>query len=126
MLENARIMAFLATSKAEEARQFYEAVLGLTFVADEELALVFDLNGTMLRIAKVERFKPAHFTVLGLQVEAIEAELDKLLDEGIETERYQGFAQDDRGITTFADGTRVAWFKDPDGNLLSLAQFPEA
>jgi predicted enzyme related to lactoylglutathione lyase len=77
----------------------------------------------MLRIAKVESFEPAPFTVLGFRVEEIEAEVDRLANQGIGTERYEGFAQDDRGITTFPDGTRVAWFKDPDGNLLSLAQF---
>ena len=119
MLTNADPIAFVATANAEAAITFYRDVLGLTFVSDDPFAVVFDLNGTMLRIAKVESLTPAQHTVLGWQVDDIEVTVRGLAEKGVLFERYEQLEQDDLGIWT-SPGTRVAWFKDPDGNTLSL------
>lgn len=100
-----------------------EGVLGFRFVANGPPSLVFDCNGTMLRISEVDQFRPQAFTVLGWVVSDIEETMAHLAKRGVEFERYAGLGQDERGIATFADGTKVAWFRDPDGNGLSLTQF---
>jgi len=125
MLGSAAIMAFVATTDAERARRFYGEMLGLTMKADEEYALVFDANGTMLRVQKVRSVPPAQYTILGWRVDDIRATVSGLVGKGVAFERLgiPGFAQDDLGIWTAPDGTQVAWFKDPDGNILSLTQF---
>ncbi len=125
MLADGEIIAFLETSDPERARRFYSDVLGLTFVADTPFALIFDLNGTMLRISTIERFTPAPYTVLGWKVADLRRDVEALRSRGISFERYETLAQDDLDIWTSPDGTQVAWFKDPDGNLLSLSEFPE-
>ena len=119
MLTKADPIAFVATVNAEAAIAFYRDVLGLTFVSDDPFAVVFDLNGTMLRIAKVESLTPAQQTVLGWQVDDIEATVRGLTEKGVTFERYPQLEQDDMGIWT-SPGARIAWFKDPDGNTLSL------
>jgi catechol 2,3-dioxygenase-like lactoylglutathione lyase family enzyme len=123
MLAGAKTMAFVATTDAERAKSFYADILGLRFVADEPFALVFDSFGTLLRISKVPAFAPAPFTVLGWQVADLRAAVSALAGRGVRFERFEGFPQDDLGVCTFPDGARVAWFKDPDGNTLSLTQF---
>jgi len=123
MLDASPIIAFAAITNATRARRFYEETLGLTFVADEPPALVFDAHGTMLRLAKLPSVAAAPYTVLGWQVADIAAERDRLAANGVVFERYPGLPQDELDICTFPGGARVAWFKDPDGNLLSLTQF---
>jgi catechol 2,3-dioxygenase-like lactoylglutathione lyase family enzyme len=113
----------VATTDAARARTFYEGVLGLRLVADEPFALVFDLAGVMLRVAKVEQFAPQPFTVLGWRVSDVVAAVSALSRKGVAFERFPGMDQDELGVCAFPDGGRVAWFKDPDGNLLSLTQF---
>lgn len=115
---------FAATANAERARNFYSNVLGLTFVADEPFALVFDVAGTMLRLQKVEHHTPPPYTVLGWQTDDIARTIDGLCERGVTFERYDFMEQDARGIWHLpGDGARIAWFKDPDGNTLSLTQF---
>ena len=124
MLSNAKLMAFAATTDAERAKNFYRGRLGLRLDADEDFALVFDANGTQLRIQKVKEFTPPPFTVLGWEVEDIERAATTLAEKGIEFLRVDFIEQDVVGIWTSADGTRVGWFKDPDLNILSVTQFP--
>ena len=123
MLGNSPVIAFVATTNPDAARAFYDGVLGLTFVADEPFALVFDANGIMLRVFKVKTHTPAPHTVLGWTVPHIDAMADALAARGVAFERFSGMEQDARGIWTSPSGARVAWFKDPDGNVLSLTQF---
>lgn len=123
MLGTSDVIAFAATKNPERAREFYESILGLRLVSDEPFALVFDANRTMLRISKVQDLTPAPFTVLGWRVSNIRRTVASLQDRGVVFERYVGLAQDDLGICTFPGGSRVAWFKDPDGNVLSLTEF---
>lgn len=123
MLNQSTLIAFMATTNSDQARKFYEQGLGLTLIEDELFALVFDAKGIMLRVQKVQAHTPAPFTVLGWDVDDIQAEVGELRGRGVIFEQYDGLPQDDQGIWTASDGTRVAWFKDPDGNLLSLTQF---
>ena len=123
MLSTAKLMAFVATSDAARSKEFYAKTLGLRLIADESFALVFDANGTQLRIQKVQKTQPPSFTVLGWEVANIAESVRAFRAQGLTFERFGFFKQDDLGVWTADDGTKVAWFKDPDGNVLSLTQF---
>jgi catechol 2,3-dioxygenase-like lactoylglutathione lyase family enzyme len=123
MLGSTKIVAFVPTKDAAKARAFYEGVLGLRFVSDDGFALVFDANGIMLRVATVApQFTPAQFTILGWQVTGIEKAVAGLQVKGVQFEKYGFLKQDELGIWTTPTGDKVAWFKDPDGNVLSVSQ----
>jgi len=117
-----KIVAFVATKNSEKSKTFYNDKLGLKFVSDDGFALVFDIGGTMLRIARVKDFTPAGFTILGWEVEGIEKAVSELAKKGVTFERFPGLPQDELGIWSAPGGAKVAWFKDPDGNILSLSQ----
>ncbi len=124
-LAGSRLVAFVPTTQPAAARQFYENVLGLRLVADEApFALVFDAHGTMLRVTIVQEFAPAPFTVLGWAVEDIEAVVGRLSRAGVEFVRYPGLNADSAdGIWSSPGGAKIAWFRDPGGNVLSLTEF---
>jgi predicted enzyme related to lactoylglutathione lyase len=122
MLSENNFVAFVATTDGCRARRFYGEVLGLKVVSDDPYAVVCEANGLLLRIQKVGAFRPQEFTVLGWQVSDIAAIIDRLAKRGVEFDRFEGMDQDERGIWTSPSGARVAWFKDPDGNTLSLTQ----
>jgi len=124
MLNTAELVCFAATKNPEAAKQFYANELELRLVEDSPFALVFDANGTMLRIQKVEEHVPAKHTTLGWHVSDIRSEMDELVRKGIRFERYERLSQDELGIWKSPSGALVAWFLDPDGNGLSLTQFP--
>lgn len=117
-----RVVTFLMTLNPANALQFYRDTLGLAFLHDDGFALVFDMEGVMLRIARAGQFTPARHTVLGWEVDDIGATLARMAAKGITFERYPDMGQDERAICKFPNGDRVAWFKDPDGNLLSISQ----
>lgn len=119
-----KIVAFVATRNAEKAKEFYRDKLGLKFVSDDGFALVFDIAGTMFRIARVKELATAPYTVLGWEVQAIEKAVSDLVKKGVSFERFPGVPQDEQGIWSAPGGAKVAWFKDPDGNILSLSQHP--
>jgi catechol 2,3-dioxygenase-like lactoylglutathione lyase family enzyme len=121
MLSSTNIVAFVPTTDAAKARAFYEGVLGLRFVKDDGFALVLDANGIMVRVAKAQ-FTPAPFTILGWQVTDIDNVVAGLQAKGVHFERFGFFEQDKLGIWTAPTGDKVAWFKDPDGNMLSVSQ----
>ncbi len=125
ILGGSKLVAFAATTNPEKACAFYEGVLGLRLVADEKpFALVFDANGVMLRVTTVHELKPDAFTILGWNVDDIEETVDRLAGAGVEFNRYAGVNDGDpRGIWNSPSGARVAWFKDPDGNVLSVTEF---
>jgi catechol 2,3-dioxygenase-like lactoylglutathione lyase family enzyme len=123
LLGTGKLIGFVATTNAERARAFYEGVLGLTVAHEDDFAIVLDANGTMLRIQKVQELTPHPFTTLGWDVTNIEETIRGLVARGVVFERYGFMQQDGLGIWS-PDGTsKIAWFKDPDGNLLSLTQF---
>jgi len=127
VLGGSKLVAFAPTTDPTKARAFYEGILGLHLVAHEKpFALVFDANGTMLRVTTVHELKPQQFTILGWQVADIEATVDRLAAAGVDFNRYKGMNDTDpRGIWNSPSGARVAWFKDPDGNVLSVTGFPK-
>jgi catechol 2,3-dioxygenase-like lactoylglutathione lyase family enzyme len=122
MLGSLNIVAFVPTKDSDKARAFYEGVLGLKFVNDDGFAMVLDANGIMIRVAKVNDFTPAQFTILGWQVTDIEKIVAGLKERGVKFEIFGFFKQDELGIWTAPTGDKVAWFKDPDGNILSVSQ----
>jgi catechol 2,3-dioxygenase-like lactoylglutathione lyase family enzyme len=122
MLTNAALIAFIATAHPDQARVFYSEVLGLPLREESPFALVFDAQGTMLRVQKVDRLTHVGYTVLGWQVDDIREAVEQLQQRGIRFERYPGLLQDEQGIWTTPDGTNIAWFADPDGNTLSLTE----
>jgi catechol 2,3-dioxygenase-like lactoylglutathione lyase family enzyme len=122
MLTKQKIMAFVPTLNAERAREFYEGTLGLRFVSDDDFALVLDGCGTTVRVAKVHELSPAPFTILGWEVTGIQDIAAGLRKKGVSFERYTWATQDEAGIWTAPGGAKVAWFKDPDGNVLSISE----
>jgi len=124
-LSQSALVAFVPVSDAVKAIAFYRDQLGLTLVEDQSpFALVFDANGTMLRITPVGEFKAQPFTILGWDVEDIEVSVKGLLAEGITFNRYPGLNDSDPlAIWTAPGGARIAWFNDPFGNVVGLTQF---
>ena len=122
LFDNASLVAFILVSNAEAAKTFYSDVLGLEFVKSDGFALVFKFRGVMLRAGIMKSFTPTQATVLGWEVSDIAAMASKLQQAGIELKRLPGRQQDELGIWTAPDGSRVAWFQDPDGNWLSISQ----
>lgn len=122
MLASAKLMGFLFTKDYDRARSFFESQLGFQFVSLDQFALVMKVGETSIRIVRMPNFVPAQATVLGWQVQNIEAVVDWLAARGVAFEKYP-FVQDrQRGIWTAPGGDKVAWFKDPDGNVLSVSQ----
>jgi catechol 2,3-dioxygenase-like lactoylglutathione lyase family enzyme len=122
-LGSAKLVAFAATSAPARALEFYRDTLGLKLVEETPFAFVFDAKGTMLRLTPVEKVAVAPYTVLGWRVKDITATVKELKDAGVKFNRYPGMEQNALGIWTSPSGARVAWFKDPDGNTLSVTQF---
>ena len=124
LLTSDSIMAFVATADAARAKAVYHELLGLRLVSDEQYALVFYAAGIMLRVQKVKEVRQAQYTALGWSVPDIAAKVAELEKAGVKFERYGLPGQDEKGIwTPPGSSTKVAWFKDPDGNILSLTQF---
>ncbi len=122
MLAHSPIVAFVATTDPSRAKAFYRDVLGLLLISEDEYALVFDAHGTMLRVAIVNEIVLAPYTVLGWQVDDIDATVRGLSAKGVKFERYAWMEQDDLSIWSAPSGAKVAWFKDPGGNLLSVSR----
>ncbi len=121
---SAKAITFILTRDRAASIAFYRDSLGFKLVSEDMFAAVFDLNGTMLRISTVETHQPGPSTVLGWEVPDIGEAAEALAAKGIQFNIYDGFGQDELGIwTSPASDARVAWFKDPDGNVLSLTQF---
>jgi catechol 2,3-dioxygenase-like lactoylglutathione lyase family enzyme len=104
------------------AKAFYQDVLGLKLISDDQFAIVFEMNGNQLRVTPVREYTPVPFTVLGWEVRDIDVVVERLAKAGVTFERYDFLKQDTHGIWTAPGGAKVAWFKDPDGNVLSVAQ----
>ncbi len=123
ILNNHRIMGFVASAKHEEARDFYSTVLGLKLIHDDDFAMVFEVfDRQVLRVQKLETHTPQPFTSFGWQVSEIVGICKTLAERGVKFMHYGFPGQDDDGICTFPNADKVAWFNDPDGNILSLAE----
>jgi len=120
MLGSSDLVGFVATTDLARARAFYGDVLGLEHVGESPVAQIFNVNGTALRVTLVDHAITAPYTVLGWSVVDIEKTMRSLEAKGVTFERFPGMNQGDLGVWTTPGGDRVAWFKDPDGNVLSL------
>jgi catechol 2,3-dioxygenase-like lactoylglutathione lyase family enzyme len=121
MLSAETLTGFILTTDADKARAFYERVLGLEFVSLDNFALVMRSGANMIRIGRAQSFTPQNHTVLGWEVSHIESVVSELNEHGVKFEHYP-FVEDPSGIWTAPGGDKVAWFKDPDGNVLSVSQ----
>jgi catechol 2,3-dioxygenase-like lactoylglutathione lyase family enzyme len=122
ILGNAKAGCFVCVTDRARAKEFYGGALGLTLKHEDGFAIVFDSNGTALRVSPMKEFTPQPFTVLGWEVAEIKATVKALKNAGVEFVRVPGLPQDESGIWSPAPGIFVAWFKDPDGNMLSVSQ----
>ena len=121
ILEAAKPVVVVCTRDCERAAVFYRDVLGLTMAYEDRFGVVFNISGVTLRISTVADFTPHEHTVLGFNVPDVEATVKAMREKGIIFNIYPGFNQNELGILTLFGGTvRVAWFKDPDGNVLSV------
>ena len=116
---------FAATTDSNRARNFYEEVLGLEFVSDDTFALVFNVGRLQLRNQKVQNKPEINYTVLGWAVTDIQKTVRQLTKAGATFLRFDGLGQDADAIWRSPAGARVAWFRDPDANTLSLTEFPK-
>ena len=124
MLTASRLVCFVATADADRARAFYRDALGLALVEDNGFSLVFDADGIQLRVQRVEAVAPHPYTALGWEVDDVTAAVRALAVRGVAMARFPGLPLDADAIWNAPDGSRVAWFHDPDGNTLSLHQPP--
>ena len=122
MLTSGKMVGFVPTTDSKRARDFYEGKLGFQFVSDDEFALVVRAGDNMVRVAKAGIFTPASYTVLGWEVTKIEEEVRALVARGVVFEKYPFVEDKETGIWITPNGDKVAWFKDPDGNVLSLSE----
>jgi catechol 2,3-dioxygenase-like lactoylglutathione lyase family enzyme len=122
MLASGKMIGFVPTKDAQKARAFYEGKLGFQFVSDDPFALVVQAGESTIRIAKAQDFTPAAYTVLGWEVKDMEAVVRWLQKQGVVSEKYPFVEDRELGIWTAPSGDKVAWFKDPDGNVLSVSQ----
>jgi catechol 2,3-dioxygenase-like lactoylglutathione lyase family enzyme len=122
MLGSNNIVAFVPITDGAKAREFYEGKLGLRLVQEDGFAVVFECNGIRLRAVKMKEVEPSHFTILGWEVKPIENAIKSLRDRGVQFETFGFFKQDELGIWIAPSGDKVAWFKDPDGNILSISE----
>ena len=126
MLGLSPVVAFVPTLDLARARRFYGTTLGLRLQGVTDGACVFRAGATELRVTRVDRLRPQPFTVLGWVVADIARTVDELADAEVRCTRFEQADQDERAIWTSPDGARVAWFTDPDGNILSLTQLPDS
>ena len=122
MLSSSKLIGFVPTKDSRKARAFYEGKLGFQFVSDDQFALVMRAGETMIRIAKAQDFTPAPYTVMGWEVLDVEAIVRWLTQRGVAFEKYPFVQDHELGIWTAPGGDKVAWFKDADGNVLSVSQ----
>lgn len=122
MLASGKMIGFVPTKDSKQAREFYEGKLGFQFVSDDPFALVMKAGETMIRVAKAKDFTPAPYTVLGWEVKNIEAIVASLKNSGVVFEKYPFVQDQELGIWAAPTGDKIAWFKDPDGNVLSVSQ----
>jgi catechol 2,3-dioxygenase-like lactoylglutathione lyase family enzyme len=123
VLATSDVIAFVPTTDLAKARSFYGGMLGLRIVGDDPYACVLDAHGTMLRVTAVAEVAHPGYTVLGWRVSHIRESVIRLGSLGVVFARYDGVEQDAEGVWTTPGGDRIAWFTDPDGNVLSLTEF---
>ncbi len=122
MLGSSQLTGFVATVDPPRAKRFYQGILGLRLLSEDPFALVFECGGNQLRVQVLKEFRPQPFTVLGWRVPDIRGAVAALTAGGVTLERYAGMKQEEQGVWKSPSGASVAWFKDPDGNVLSVTE----
>jgi predicted enzyme related to lactoylglutathione lyase len=117
-------VAFVPSSHLGRSHAFYSGVLGLKRTEASAQANEYDAHGTPLRVTLVQGADPSAYTVLGWRVADIGVSMAELTGAGVQFKRYDGMTQDDAGVWTAPGGSRIAWFEDPDANIISLQQPP--
>jgi len=123
MLSHSRLQTIILTSRIAEAERFYTDVLGLQLRRHSNGHLIYDVGGSDLTVGRVPSTQPSEHTVMGFAVDDLDAEMRELAKSGLTWECFAGFHHDERGVVVTPDGDRVVWFRDPDGNLISIVQF---
>ncbi|MES2391688.1 MAG: VOC family protein [Acidobacteriota bacterium] len=121
MLASGKLIGFIPTTDYDRSRAFFEGQLGCTFISLDQFAMVLDLGGSMIRVVKIPGHKPHHATILGWQVADVRAVALWLVSRGVELEKYPFVEDKELGVWVTPAGNSVAWFKDPDGNVLSIS-----
>ena len=122
-MANTRIpVSFIATDAPEAALSFYTSILGLKLKEATPFALVLNDGAHVLHVQIVPEVEPASYTVHGWQVDNIANEIAALASKGVQFQRFNQLDQDALGIWTTPDGNKIAWFKDPSDNTLSLTE----
>jgi catechol 2,3-dioxygenase-like lactoylglutathione lyase family enzyme len=124
MLGANKIIGFVPSKDLSKSIQFYEDLLGIRFVKEDGFAAVFEAGDRMLRIVNVGQvpdFRTQSFAILGWEVDDMSKTVAALKERGISFEIYPWIQQDELGIWTAPNGDKIAWFKDPDGNVLSVS-----
>lgn len=124
MLQEPKITALLPTTNPEQSKEFFKNTLGLKLVSEDPYGIEFEGLGSNLRISVVPKFTPHQFAVLGFKIEEINFQVKALTDNGVKFEKYKALNQNELGVWISPGKAKIAWFKDPDGNLLSLTQYP--
>jgi catechol 2,3-dioxygenase-like lactoylglutathione lyase family enzyme len=122
VLETSEAVAFLPTEDLDRAELFFHGVLNLELMSRSPYASVFQVGGATLRVTKVDGLRPQPFTVFGWLVADLRTVIRELRGKETDMLRYEGLTQDDDGVWTTPNGDLVAWFHDPDANVLSLTQ----
>ncbi len=126
MFSNSKLQTIILTSRLPESEAFYRDALGLTVAGKSDGAVVFDVGGSELRVSPVSATRPSEHTIAGFSVEDIDSAVDYLHNRGVELVRFEKFTHQSNGVLETPYGSRVAWFRDPDGNLLSVVQYGES
>lgn len=122
-LAESKVIGFVPSTNLDTSQAFYSDVLDLNLSVSDDYALQYSVCGALLRIAEVVDIPDVQYTIFGWQVVDIESTVESLMKRGVRFETFEGLSQNEMGICSFPSGSRVAWFKDPDGNTLSLTQF---
>ena len=123
VLDTTKAYSSFATKDVERARKFYADKLGLDAESlyDGQLLELKLRNGVRVLVYPKDDFEPATYTVLNFPVSDIDKAVEALTRSGISFDRYEGFDQDEKGIArSDGNGPDIAWFKDPDGNIIAV------
>ncbi|MDA0163230.1 VOC family protein [Solirubrobacter ginsenosidimutans] len=123
MFKDTKAFSGFAVDDIDKAREFYGSVLGIALGAEEMGLLTLLLGGNRPTIVYPKPdFEPATYTILNFPVEDIDAAVDELIERGVAMEIYDGFGQDERGVSRDENGPPIAWFRDPAGNILAVLE----
>ena len=124
-LADASLQTLVWSSNIARSQQFYSEVLGLPLTDNSHWALVYRVGQGCLRVSPVQSTASSEHTVFGFEVADFGQVVADLTSKGVNFERFPGFAHDEAGAWVAPDGTNVAWFRDPDGNLISLVRYAD-